>query len=153
VSHKKKHLGPDELLNAVEEIGDPSPHAKRCRRCRREIEGFQKVVVLLRRIWHPGPIVLPAAHIVLADAKRLHLARGRLFSATVGWFVLLLIASGLVYVSDTFMPQISEGVVSLHAGIGTAGMLALIVILLGLAVSPVVVLLGETRGVERSFVQ
>lgn len=153
MSNEDSHLSPDELLYAMEQTGEQSPHLTRCQRCRKEIEGFCNVVVLLRRIWHPGPLELPAARMVLADAKRLHVARGRLFSATVGWLVLLVVASGLVYVSDTLLPRISKGVVSLHAGIGTPGMLALIVILLGLAVSPVVVLLGESRILERSLVQ
>lgn len=153
MSNEDRHLSPDELLNAMEQTGEQSPHLTRCQRCRKEIEGFCSVVVLLRRIWHPGRLELPAARMVLADAKRLHVATGRLFSATMGWLVLLVIASGVVCVSDTLMPQISNGVVSLHTGIGTAGMLALVVILLGLAVSPVVVLLGESRILERSSVQ
>jgi hypothetical protein len=118
-----------------------------------EIEDYRSVIALLRRSWHPGVLDLPAAGLVLTAAKRQFGFNGQFVSATVGWFLLLVTAAGLVCIWDSFMPQISSTIGALHTAIGTTGMAALLMILLGIAASPAVVLLGDSRAIERSFLQ
>ena len=153
MSTEDRHLSADELLNAVEQVGEESRHLAVCQQCQTEVEGYRSMIALLRKKWHPGPLDLPAAGLVLDTAKRRHGLNGGLVSTTVGWFLLLVTASGMVCIWDSFMPQIVRTIGALQTTIGTAGMAAMLMILFGLAASPAVLLLGETRSIERSFIR
>ncbi len=144
-----RHLRPKELLETIEGGHLRDRHLAECDDCREEVQGYAGVLRALKASWIHPPLILPKRDKVVALAVARQAEKQSLLTLTLGWILLLLIASVMTACFGSVMSEISRRVALPDTVYGMSALLVGIMVVLGILVSPVLILFETPNRYER----